>query len=169
MIYRTIYHNLIMEHLFVYGSLQKNMHNNYLLDNALYIDKYITTDTYYMIGKVSVNQSDEFEDGRTFNYPPSKTFIHPYITTTHITNCIPINIHGELYKITPEILNILDTHEGHPNVYTRKMINITNNTNTLNVNCYILENNYIIQDIKSNINKQYIPINNGDWKKVKNT
>jgi gamma-glutamylcyclotransferase (GGCT)/AIG2-like uncharacterized protein YtfP len=86
-------------YLFVYGTLRKGFFNNKYLKEAEFIGE---VKTYYKYTMMIENTLPFLLD----------------VPLNHIT--------GDLYKITPEILKKVDFLEGHPLLYTRKNIFVTN-------------------------------------------
>ena len=82
-----------MELVFVYGTLRKGCHNNYLLNSSLFIGNAKTVEKYTM-------------------YTDTIPYVNDKIKTS--------NIFGEIYKVTSGDLLQLDQLEGHPNWYERK-------------------------------------------------
>jgi gamma-glutamylaminecyclotransferase len=139
-------------YIFVYGSLRKGLHNNYLLDNAKYIGKFATIDKYVMVGT------------KSFSYP---YLIHPtylkYKIYESIANVYSNNIIGEVYEIDKIMLKKLDALEGHPEYYNRRQIEVQNNIAKINVYAYILENKEIINSVERYIHTRFIFVESGDW------
>ena len=132
-------------YLFVYGSLMKGFHNHNIIENFPFLGEYETVETYHLVGA------------------KSKSF--PYLTSYKMSNNIPFTrVKGEVYTITNEVLERLDILEGHPHNYTRKNINITDGIQIINVNCYILENESLAEEVKGNLGKRFEIILTGNWK-----
>lgn len=86
------------EHLFVYGTLRRGCANHRQLRAAQYID-------------------------RAHTLHPCALYVddYPYLNPNQ-----PVGpVHGELYRVTPELLTQLDEFEGVPDLYTRARIAIT--------------------------------------------
>lgn len=130
--------------IFVYGSLKKEFQNNYLLENSKYIGEAYTYNFYTMIGT------------------KSKAF--PYIINNY-PDRIGTRIKGEVYEISETILEKLDKLEGHPDIYTRKNIYVITAEGNITVMVYILENQYMIDNIIKYIGKRFEIIEDGVWKK----
>jgi len=81
--------------IFVYGTLKKGFRNHYLLQNAKFLCDY------RLSGFVMGTFNNDF----------------PFIIRKDGI------VYGELYEITPEILEDLDILEGHPDFYVRILIN----------------------------------------------
>ena len=99
--------------LFVYGTLKKGYHNNYLLKNSEYMGKAITTGKMYNVGKF------------------------PAVTSGKDI------IKGELYKIDQFTLNNIDYLEGYnkdniiESLYIRKEISVIHNRKIIKAYGYI--------------------------------
>jgi gamma-glutamylaminecyclotransferase len=129
--------------IFVYGSLKKDFQNHYLLEDSKYIGEATTTDFYTMIGT------------------KSKAF--PYIISNYPDNAGTC-IKGEVYDISEEVLEKLDKLEGHPDTYTRRNIYVSADKDSLIVFAYILDNQYILNNIIKYIGKRFEIIEDGIWK-----
>ena len=125
-------------YIFVYGSLRNRGHNHRLLDYETYIGLFKTTEKYYMIC--------------------SKEKKFPYCLTKPFgSNTLPTEIVCEVYDVSESTIKKLDALEGHPPHYIRKTIVLENN---ILADIYLLENNAVIQELKS-LDK-FIPVH-GDW------
>ena len=126
-------------YIFVYGSLRYRGHNHWLLDYETYVGLFKTKDKYYMICS------------------KEKTF--PYCLTKQFgSNTSPTEIIGEVYDVSQSTLKRLDALEGHPTHYIRKTIALENN---ILADMYLLENNVVIQELKSS--DKFIAVQQGDW------
>lgn len=135
-------------YLFVYGSLRKGLVNSYKLDDSIFIGECKTHNEYIMIGLKSKS--------------------YPYIFQTSSDLIIkPNQITGELYKIDKKKLDELDILEGHPKEYKRQKIKLINLENSIPkyAYAYFLENSKTLAEIKKNIGKKFVIVDNGDWKK----
>ena len=134
--------------LFVYGSLRKDLHNNYLLEKCKFVGLSYTVNDFVMFGLKSKSYPCVIEK-ENFNE----------ILATKIT--------GELYEVDNITLEKLDKLEDHPNTYKRKEIEVILNNNIIKSNIYILEDysiiNIIKKSLKNNWNK-FVLVENGDWK-----
>lgn len=110
--------NLI--YLFVYGSLKKNKHNHSFLANQQYLGKYFTNNSYTLVISGL-----------------------PFLVERPGIGCL-----GELYKVTPQCLAIIDRLEDHPDWYERKIIPVYDTE----VGSMVEAHAYIHPDI---FNKQY--------------
>jgi gamma-glutamylaminecyclotransferase len=139
-------------YLFVYGSLRKGLHNNYLLDKANYIGTFSTVDKYIMIGT------------KSFSYP---YLVHPTYLKSKLYDSVGYiyskNIVGEVYEINQSTLKHIDKIEGYPEYYTRKTIEVKNNIAKINAYAYILENGNIINSIERYIDNRFMFVESGDW------
>lgn len=101
--------------IFVYGTLKKGYHNNYLLKDAKFLGEAFTNKSYTMSGK-----------GIPFIHPDSKG--------------LPVK--GEIYEIDKvRHLPRLDSLEGHPSGYTRTTISATLAGEVMNVDVYEMLHN----------------------------
>ena len=140
-------------YLFVYGSMRQGQPNHYLLEEpgVRRVGWYTTMDRMYMIGL------------------KSKSF--PYVVTEQIHEDLkPTPITGELYEITPAVLETLDAVEGHPTYYRRRPIVVFNEheAKTRSAYMYILDNTELIEGIQKSFHTRFVPINNGNWIKFIN-
>ena len=133
--------------LFVYGSLRRGFPNHYMLEDSVYIGDFITTDKYIMIGTIS------------------KAF--PYIIKDCVVDgTMPTQIVGELYDVYgSNTINMIDKLEGHPHIYNRQLISVTNNIDVFESYIYVLENTIIVECIIKNIGSRFIIVSCGDWDK----
>lgn len=150
--------------LFVYGSLRKGFHNHDYLNEATFINSASTSDEFYMVGRLNF-KLDEFEDGRS----PPRMLLFPYIfKPDNDDDTLPkTTVYGELYKISDDTLNKIDSHEGHPDIYKRGTINIiTDLGEYTEAYTYILESQELKDEILADKkHTRFIPILNGDWSK----
>ncbi len=134
--------------LFVYGSLRKDLHNNYLLEKCKFVGLSYTVNDFVMFGLKSKS--------------------YPYvIEKENFNEILPTKITGELYEVDNITLEKLDKLEDHPNTYKRKEIEVILNNTIIKSNIYILEDysiiNIIKKSLKNNWNK-FVLVENGDWK-----
>ena len=96
--------------LFVYGSLMKDMWNNFLLENSIYLGKCVTHEKYLLVmeGKV------------------------PYLTVKERK----YQVHGELYIVDDAVLAEVDQHEGNGAWYERRDIDIWHNGTMVQAQAY---------------------------------
>lgn len=87
--------------VFVYGTLKKGFSNHSRLKRASFINSYITLDKFAMIG-----------NGLPF----------PYLITEDSSD--GHNVKGEVYKVDKHTMTSLDTLEGYPYHYDRKLIQV---------------------------------------------
>jgi len=140
-------------YLFVYGSMRKGQPNHRLLDEpgVQFIGYFTTLDPMYMIGL------------------KSKSF--PYVVTEQIHEDLkPTPITGELYEITPAVLEKLDALEGHPTYYIRRPVVVFNEkeAKTRLAYMYILNNAELIEGVQTSFHTRFVPINKGNWIKFIN-
>ena len=132
-------------YLFVYGTLMKGFHNHYLIENFPFLGEYETVETFHLIGA------------------KSKAF--PYLTSYKMSDNIPFTrVKGEIYNVSNEVIQRLDNLEGHPVVYIRRVIEVTDGTRIFNVNSYILDNGEIAEQVKNNLGIRFDIIPSGNWK-----
>lgn len=89
-----------MINVFIYGSLKRDYHNHYLLENSEFIGEVSTKSRYPM-----VNVEEYF----------------PYLINK---SGVGHNVKGELYKVDEYTLAQLDILEGYPDFYTREYITV---------------------------------------------
>ena len=130
-----------MPYIFVYGTLRKELHNNWLLDKDTYICKTTTTNLFYMVA--------------------TKSKAYPFISNTPIlyVSPAPCKIVGELYDVSPSTLKILDSLEGHPHTYTRHSIDVDGCLEV--VDASILTSDDVRDGIRNS--GRYVPIVTGDF------
>ena len=130
--------------LFVYGSLRKDLQNNYKLESAVYKGLWYTKNEYYMIGM--------------------KSGAYPYVTDEKLYDeLVSTKIYGELYLVNEELLTLLDKMEGHPTQYKRKYVEIIDGLHTQTAYMYILVNEELKKGIRENFGRRFVAINHGDW------
>lgn len=95
-------------YLFCYGTLMKGFGNSYLLDHADFIGPAKSLNRYFL-----------------------KADVIPYLFD--IPNTI---IKGELYRLDARILRSVDKLEGHPILYTRKVIPVAYGIKGYSAYCY---------------------------------
>jgi gamma-glutamylcyclotransferase (GGCT)/AIG2-like uncharacterized protein YtfP len=88
-----------MHKVFTYGTLRKGCSRNYVLKDSSFLGEATTAAKYslYSLGSF------------------------PALTVDGKTSVL-----GELYEVSDEVLDLLDRIEGHPNFYTRSMVEISN-------------------------------------------
>ncbi len=101
--------------IFVYGSLKKGKKLNFYLKKAKFLGTAITCVKYPMI--------------------ISKSIWYPYLIEK---KGIGKKIKGEVYKISPKLLKILDRVEEVPHYYYRKQIPICLNSKTIKAWVYFV-------------------------------
>lgn len=111
-------------YVFVYGTLKKGECNNRLLEHSQFIS------------------SATIRDFTAINTPS-----FPYAIRTREAKML----HGEVYKITPTVLRILDSLEGYPNHYDRGTVDIVGKS------CYIyfLPDSPRVQNLKETYGTTY--------------
>jgi len=133
--------------IFIYGSLRQGFANHYKISGAKYIGLYSTVKPMCMIGL--------------------KSGAYPLvIRNPPISDIEKVPIIGELYSVSPEMLNYLDKleGEGQPDSYKRVIIKCKNDKNVeQDANIYIIEDEQVIKDISMMFNRRFVAINNGDW------
>lgn len=140
----TIYKKMETIPVFVYGSLRKGLQNNHKLDSAIYKGIWKTVQKYYMIG--------------------TKSGSYPYVTTEELVDTLfKTNITGELYLVTPSLLESLDEMEGHPEQYRRILTEIVNDDKYMNAYIYILESDELKEGIQKGFTRRFESVNGGDW------
>jgi len=102
--------------VFVYGSLKKNKKLHHYLKTAKFLGDGVTCDKYPMI--------------------ISKSGWYPYLIEK---KGIGYKIKGEVYKISPKLLKILDKVEEAPFYYYRKQISICLNRKTIKAWVYFVK------------------------------
>jgi gamma-glutamylcyclotransferase (GGCT)/AIG2-like uncharacterized protein YtfP len=135
--------------VFVYGSLLSGLGNHHVMMNA--------KGTFITIGK-SCNKF--YLTGRTDKEFPYMTDIPLHSTQTSK------NIVGEVYEVTDEGLTILDVLEDYPIEYNRHLIDVKDSQSEKVFNCYayFLENEKIMEDIKSQFGIKYVDVLEGNWR-----
>ncbi len=111
--------------VFVYGSLKQGFSNSYLLSSSKFITKAEIKGNMYSLGAYPV--ADLEGEGI---------------------------IKGEVYEISPNNLIILDTLEGYPNFYNRRVVTTLDKRHK--VITYFIEHNRI---------KRFELIKSGEWNK----
>lgn len=95
--------------LFVYGTLMKGQNANPFLSNCEYIGKYVLKDyAMYNLGA----------------YPG-------------IVACKGESVIGEVYSINPDIIPDLDRYEGEGQLFTRKIVTVSNGSQSVDVIVYV--------------------------------
>lgn len=109
--------------LFVYGTLKSNYGNNRILNNAEYV------------GNACLDKS--------FSMYLTENGYFPYV----VKEPSPDNVKGELYWITPDILDNTDALEGHPDFYKRQKTVVTRPDGST-IDAYIYVYPHIVDGIK---------------------
>jgi len=91
--------------LFVYGTLMKDLPNHYLLETSTYLGKYKTVDKYVL----------SIDSGIPYLSDKKKIY----------------HIEGELYDVSDDILNELDSLEAEGEWYFRKPIKLYNDNDII--------------------------------------
>jgi len=132
--------------VFVYGSLRKGFQNNYKLDAAEYGGMYHTVQTFYMIG--------------------AKSGAYPYVTAEQLhESLLPTSIYGELYHVSPELLESLDNMEGHPTQYKRRIVELANDAGKKTMaHMYVMESEELKDGIQKSFERRFVAVNGGDWR-----
>ncbi len=136
--------------LFVYGTLMTGMKNHSKISHLKFIENGITRDKFYM---ASLTCSS-----------------YPIISNEKINFQQQLSeIKGEIYEIDEKTLKSLDDFEGHPEYYTRKLINIIMESTdefelSVDAFCYIMSNQKSLNDIRKFFRYTCDVINDGDWK-----
>jgi len=105
--------------VFVYGSLKKGKKLYYYLKNAKFLGNAVTCDKYPLI--------------------LSKSGWYPYLLDKKGEGK---KVKGEVYKISPKLLKILDRLEEVPHYYKRKKICVKLNNKTLKAYTYFAVKKY---------------------------
>jgi gamma-glutamylaminecyclotransferase len=108
--------------VFVYGSLRSGLYNNYLLATDKYVGEFRTTQKYTMIGLKS----------RAF----------PFLLPEKIEGIPWLPTRGEVYEVSQETLDRLDSLEGHPNWYTRERVVVQSCDTAENLEAFV----YLMKD-----------------------
>lgn len=132
-----------MTPIFVYGSLRKGFQNNYKLGAAEYNGMYHTIKRYYMVG--------------------AKSGAYPYVVTEKLHESLaPTSICGELYHVSSELLESLDTMEGAH--YKRQEVVLENDAGKQTIaHMYVVEDGDLIEGIRNNFERRFVAINGGNW------
>ena len=129
--------------LFVYGSLRPGKQNNHRLAvDAIHKGTFKTRDKYYMIGL--------------------KSGAYPYVTDEPLCSELqPIEITGDLYEVTPTVLNWLDLLEAN---YQRVNVTLDNNQEA---QMYMLLEPKIKNEIRKYFDngwtRRFKGVPSGDW------
>lgn len=100
-------------YVFVYGTLMSGFSNNGLLKRATLIDLATTENDYVLVANGIPFLLEE--NGKSY-------------------------VHGEVYKVSEDVLKGLDALEGHPNWYERKIVNvITQNGDRMKAWVYFIQ------------------------------
>ena len=127
--------------VFVYGSLLRDLHNSYLLDNATCLDFNATLNPAF--------DQHDFVLVSLGSYP----------ALTHAQGDEqPMTIKGELYAVDDDTLAMLDRLEGYPRFYDRKLLPI----DTIDEACEIEEEAWVYFIDKLTRPRKLVA--NGDWR-----
>jgi len=108
--------------VFCYGTLKKGYGLNHILQGCEYLGAATTSPEYTLL------------NGNNF----------PFLVERK-----GIGAKGEVYKVTSDIVNILDQVEGHPNFYERKIIRVKDDSGLeLNVLAYIHPDNGYVSELE---------------------
>lgn len=131
-------------YLFVYGSLRKGFKNHTLLTTSEYHGEYTSVDNFQMI---TYKRAD-----------------FPYLLEESLDDYPTTIIHGEIYKISPDVLQKIDRLEDNTKLYQRKIHKfISTDNQIMEAWVYILIKPEIISYISRQINEDYFVIKSGDW------
>ena len=133
--------------VFVYGTLRKGQYNHHYISDTLvkFLGVYKTREKFYMIRNT----------GLSFPYLVSPSLLHLKEEPTYIT--------GEVYEITKEGLERIDTLEGVPDHYIRDGIFAENETGFAQCFMYILNDTKYISVIQEDGGQNFEQITSGDW------
>lgn len=103
------------------------------------------------------------------------SYRYPYVTKVplHDSQGDGAAVKGEVYEfdevVNAELLNKLDTLEGHPGHYLRQSITVhlTDSSAELDCDSYILENAATLETIKSHLlagSSSFLTVPSGDWR-----
>jgi gamma-glutamylcyclotransferase (GGCT)/AIG2-like uncharacterized protein YtfP len=94
-----------------------------------------------------------------------KSGAYPYVTTDKLDESLePTKIVGELYCVSPVLLESLDEMEGHPIQYNRTRVKIVNEHHESTMAfIYILESDELKEGIKKGFARRFISLNSGNW------
>ena len=92
--------------VFVYGSLKKGFYNSSIMRSAIFLSDVVTVKEFGMF-------KDDFG-----NYP-------------YIVDKPYMQVQGELYSVSEELLGVLDRFESVPDYYHRKLIEVTGSDNMI--------------------------------------
>lgn len=150
--------------IFVYGTLMQGGANAHLLAGCRLLAKARTKSPYYMV-------SNEARKGIHSSYR------YPYVTKMqlHDDQGGGAAIRGEVYEfdevVNADLLSDLDALEGHPDHYRRQSLQVvTDSSEELDCDAYILENAATLQAIASHLNNagqsppSYRTVPDGDWR-----
>ena len=127
-------------HIFVYGSLKKGFPNHALLGSSAFLGTAKTKQPMYMIGLLSG--------------------AYPYVTSEKIHPSLQASpIHGELYEVSEDVLEVLDRLEGHPTHYIRQSVDLDIGSAYM----YLLQDSDTIECITQCFLKRFFGIPTGIW------
>lgn len=123
--------------VFVYGTLKSGFPNHRVLRGSRFVDDGYTRNRFFFanLGRFPAILQDE--------------------NCTEFKNLRKVVVHGEIYSVNDSTLKDLDSLEGYPDLYTRKIIPITTYKGTLNCWTYFL-------NVPLSVEK-FINISNGEW------
>ena len=102
--------------VFVYGTLKRGFPNNHCLSGAEYVGNAVTVDKYPLVIATRYNL--------------------PYLLgAKNVGNCIS----GEVFKVNPSQLQVLDSLEGYPDHYNRIEIKVVMDSDVIDCHTYVLD------------------------------
>ena len=159
--------------IFVYGTLLRGLENSHRLQKAAFKGAAVTCDQFYMVSNENNGIPTENSYEPSEKLEPQDPYKYPYLMKQSISERQgdPSQIIGEVYEVDSDTLAELDVLEEHPTVYRRQAIAVLPTgdieeviSETQMIEGYVLENEEVIQDLRSNMDSgRYRIVTGGSW------
>jgi len=136
-----------MNLLFTYGTMRKGCYNNNRLDNANYVGSAKTVHKYTMVAVKEPRPIPYIFKPDWKDFALNRDFTKDILKQNHIV--------GDLYEVNDEDLSFIDSREGSPYYYKRKVIPVWSNNVKMYAFAYIMD--------KTLLPQKYTYIPSGDF------
>ena len=130
-------------YLFVYGTLRRGGTNHWRIATEAFVGRFRTTQKFYMITTQSRGV--------------------PYVSTKQmLPDTAPVEICGEIYDVSANVLESLDELEGVPHFYTRCLTTFCGES-VITAYVYLIESLQILGEIRAASVGRFVPVTGGDF------